>query len=50
MSCNKCKEKRDLKKELFNSPELENKNVLIFTIIWTILGLYGLYSFIVNIL
>lgn len=49
MACDKCKQKQDLKKDLFNSPDLENNKMVFFVIIWFILGIYGLYRLFVDI-
>ena len=50
MSCETCKKKNTIKEELDKSTEFVGKGVVIFAIVWTILGLYGLYSLIHKIL
>ena len=46
MGCSSCKEKRDIKQELINSNEFVSKGVIWFTIIWSILAIYGLVTLI----
>jgi hypothetical protein len=46
MACTTCKEKKDIKEEMVKSGEFIAKGVIWFAIIWTGLGLYGLYSLI----
>ena len=45
MACSSCK-KKELKEEIIKSGEFVSKGVVIFTIIWSVLGIYGLYSLI----
>jgi hypothetical protein len=46
MSCTNCKEKRNVKEEIVKSGEFVSNGIIWFAIIWTIFGLYGLYSLI----
>jgi hypothetical protein len=46
MGCSSCKEKRDIKEELIKSSEFVSKGVIWFTIIWSILAIYGLVTLI----
>lgn len=50
MSCDNCKQKRDFKNEIYESTKIVEKKVLVFVIIWFLLGLYGLYSLITKLL
>jgi hypothetical protein len=45
MACSKCK-KKDIKESLRESSELVPKGIIIFTIIWSLFALYGLYNLI----
>jgi hypothetical protein len=46
MSCKSCKKKNDFKQELENSGSFVGKGVIVFAVIWTGLGIYGLISLI----
>jgi len=46
MACDSCKQKKELKDELIKSGEFVSKGVIWFSIIWTLLGAYGLISLI----
>ena len=50
MSCTSCKEKKNIKEELIKSGDFVPKGIVIFSIIWFILGGYGLYSLIIKFL
>lgn len=50
MSCKNCKEKSRIKEELYNSTKYIEKFSITFVIIWSIFAIYGIYSFIKNIL
>jgi hypothetical protein len=49
MACSSCK-KKELKEEVIKSGEFVSKGVIIFAVIWSLLGIYGLYSLITKIL
>ena len=46
MACTSCKQKREIKEEIIKSTEFVNKGVLWFTLIWSILAIYGLVTLI----
>jgi hypothetical protein len=46
MSCKSCKNKNNIKSELEESSKFVSKGVIIFAIIWTALGIYGLVGLI----
>lgn len=46
MGCSKCKKNQTIKDEVLRSTEFVEKSVIWFVIIWSIFGLYGLYSLI----
>ena len=46
MACKSCKEKRDIKEEMIKSGEFIPTGIIIFAIIWTSFGIYGVYSLI----
>ncbi len=50
MSCTSCKEKKNIREEIVKSGEFVPKGIVIFTIVWFILGGYGLYSLIIKLL
>ena len=50
MSCTSCKEKKKIKEEIVKSGEFVPKGIVIFAIVWCILGGYGLYSLIIKLL
>jgi hypothetical protein len=45
MGCNKCK-KKDRMLEMERSTKFVSNAIVVFTIIWSMLGIYGLYSLI----
>jgi hypothetical protein len=46
MACSKCKKNNKLKEEMYKSTEFLSKKIIVVFVIWTILGVYGLYSLI----
>lgn len=44
MSCKNCKNKEDIKKEIYDSTKLVDNWVIWFAIVWSGLAIYGLYS------
>lgn len=50
MSCKSCKEKNDMKDKMMETAEFVSKGVVWFAVIWSALGLYGLYTLINNFL
>jgi hypothetical protein len=44
MACSSCKKKETFKNEIKETGDLVSKKIVWFAIIWSILGLYGLYS------
>jgi hypothetical protein len=50
MACSNCKKKQNIKDEIVKSGEFVPKGIIAFTIIWFILGGYGLYSLIIKLL
>jgi hypothetical protein len=46
MACKSCKEKNNIKEDMVKSGEFIPKGVIIFAIIWTSFGIYGIYSLI----
>lgn len=46
MACTECKKKRDIKKEMSDSTKSVEKRIVYFVIIWSLFGIYGVYSFI----
>ena len=50
MSCTSCKEKKNIREEIVKSREFVPKGIVIFTIVWFILGGYGLYYLVIKLL
>ena len=50
MACTSCKKKQNIKDEILKSGGSIPKRILIFSIIWIILGGYGLYSLVIKLL
>ncbi len=46
MGCSKCKKNQSIKEEVLKSTEFVDKGILWFVIIWSIFGVYGIYSLI----
>jgi hypothetical protein len=46
MACTICKEKKEFKEEIIKSGEFIGKGVIWFTIVWSLLGVYGLITLI----
>jgi len=46
MGCTTCKQKGKIKEELITSTKFIGKVVIWFTVIWTVLGVYGLITLI----
>ena len=46
MGCTECKKKTEFKEELDKTTSFVSKGVIVFTIIWTCLGVYGLITLI----
>jgi hypothetical protein len=46
MSCTTCKQKANIKEEMNNAGSFVSKGVIIFAIVWSGLGIYGLISLI----
>lgn len=44
MGCKNCKDKELLKKEILNTDGKTPKKIIWFTVIWSILSIYGLIS------
>jgi hypothetical protein len=50
MGCTTCKEKSNIREEMVKSGEFIPKGVIIFMIVWSILGVYGLYTLITKLI
>lgn len=50
MSCSSCKKKSDFQEEVKNSTSFVGKGVIIFTIVWSLLAIYGLVTLIQKII
>jgi hypothetical protein len=50
MACTKCKNKESIKEQMDKATNGIEKSAVAFIVIWTILGLYGIYSLIVKFL
>ena len=50
MSCTSCKEKKYVKEEIIKSGEFVSKGVIWFAVIWSVLGVYGLYTLITKLI
>lgn len=50
MACKNCKNKEDIKKEIYNSTKLVDNWIIWFFVIWSALSIYGLYSLIIKLL
>jgi hypothetical protein len=50
MSCTSCKEKKDIKNQMMETADFVSKGIVWFTVVWSALGLYGLYTLINNFL
>jgi hypothetical protein len=46
MACKSCKEKSNIKDDIKDTGSFVPKGVIIFAIIWTCFGIYGVYSLI----
>ena len=44
MACKSCKEKTTIKDDIKDTGEFVPKGVIVFAIIWTCFGIYGVYS------
>ena len=49
MACSTCK-KQQLKEEVEKTTEFVSKGIIIFTIVWFLLGGYGLYTLITKLI
>jgi len=49
MGCSSCKKNSKIKDQIIDTTKGFEKGVIWFTIIWTLLGLYGIYSLISDI-
>jgi hypothetical protein len=50
MGCKDCKNKDDIKKQIYDSTKVVDSWIIWFALIWTGLAIYGLYSLIVKFL
>ena len=50
MSCKSCKEKKQIREELYESTKFIENKTIVFLVIWSLLGFYGLYSLIIKLL
>jgi hypothetical protein len=50
MACTTCKEKKNVKEEIIKSGEFVSKGVIWFAVIWSVLGVYGLYTLITKLI
>jgi hypothetical protein len=50
MACTKCKNKETFKEQMNKATSGIEKSAIAFIIVWTMLGLYGIYSLIVKFL
>ena len=48
--CESCKNKKELREEMYESTKLVDNWVVWFAVIWSGLAIYGLYSLIVKII
>lgn len=46
MACKDCKKKNEFKEEIVKSGNLVSKKIVVFAIVWTLIGFYGLYHLI----
>jgi hypothetical protein len=46
MACKECKKNNRFKEEMNKSTELFSKKIIVVFVVWTILGVYGLFSLI----
>jgi len=46
MACSECKKKQSMKEDISRVTEPFEKGVLVFVIVWGVLGLYGLVTLI----
>lgn len=50
MGCNSCKEKNSIRKEIYESTKFHDNYIIVFFVIWTLFGFYGIYSLIKHLL
>jgi hypothetical protein len=50
MGCTKCKNKENIREQMDLATKGFEKGAILFITIWTLLGVYGLYSLIVKFL
>lgn len=50
MACSNCKKRNEIKQEINQGTEFVSKGVIWFVIIWSLFALYGIYTFIRNII
>jgi hypothetical protein len=49
MACSSCKNKSNYREQIIESTKSVENGIVWFSVIWTLLALYGLYSLIRNI-
>lgn len=50
MSCTNCKQKGNIKRDIVKSTESINTGVIVFTIVWSLLAIYGIYSLVIKLI
>ena len=50
MACTNCKQKGNMKKDFIKSTESINTGVIVFTVVWSLLAIYGIYSLVIKLI
>ena len=50
MACSSCKKRETIKDEIKETGDFISKKIIWFALIWSILGLYGLYTLITKLI